>query len=185
MRFVGGLFLVGALLLTGCSSSTSLSAPAPTTSLAPGTTVFAVGQRPDVGSIRGTTLDGQELGLGDLKGRVLVLNAWASYCTPCQAESPTLARLATEFKKQRVAFVGLDVKDDKASARSFAQFAGTTYPHIFDPVGNILSALKVVPPSALPSTLIIDKSGKIAVRVIGPIKEQSFKAVLESVLSKS
>ena len=106
MRFVGGLFLVGALLLTGCSSSTSLSAPAPTTSLAPGTTVFAVGQRPDVGSIRGTTLDGQELGLADLKGRVLVLNAWASYCTPCQVESPTLARLATEFKKQRVAFVG-------------------------------------------------------------------------------
>ena len=185
MRFVGGLFLVGALLLTGCSSSTSLSAPAPTTSLAPGTTVFAVGQRPDVGSIRGTTLDGQELGLADLKGRVLVLNAWASYCTPCQVESPTLARLATEFKKQRVAFVGLDVKDDKASAQSFARFSGTTYPHIFDPAGNFLNALKVVPPAALPSTLIIDKSGKIAVRVIGPIKEQSFKAVLESVLSKS
>ena len=54
-----------------------------------------------------------------------------------------------------------------------------------NPAGNFLNALKVVPPAALPSTLIIDKSGKIAVRVIGPIKEQSFKAVLESVLSKS
>jgi thiol-disulfide isomerase/thioredoxin len=185
MRVLGAVALASVLALTGCASG-STAAPSPTRALAVGTTEFAPGQRASVSSVEGTTLDGKQLQLADYAGKVVVLNVWGSWCSTCRQESPELGRLARSKAFQDVQFVGLDVKDDQASAASFASFAGMSYPHLFDPQARTLADLKVVPPSAIPSTLIIDRSGKVAVRIIGAINaEQLTAAVVRELKAKS
>ena len=129
-------------------------------------------------AVNGSTLDGKKLQLADYRGKVVVLNVWGSWCSTCRQESPELGRLARSKAFKDVQFVGLDVKDDQASASSFATFAGMSYPHLFDPQARTLADLKVVPPSAIPSTLIIDRSGKVAVRIIGAINTQQLTAAV-------
>ncbi len=177
MRVLSVVALASVLALTGCASSAS-STPSPTRALAVGITEFAPGQRASVSSVEGTTLDGKQLQLADYAGKVVVLNVWGSWCTACREESPELGRLARSKAFKDVQFVGLDVKDDQASAASFASFAGMSYPHLFDPQARTLAELKVVPPSAIPSTLIIDRSGKVAVRIIGAINTQQLAAAV-------
>lgn len=177
MRVLSVVALASVLALTGCASSAS-STPSPTRALAVGTTEFAPGQRASVSSVEGTTLDGKQLQLADYAGKVVVLNVWGSWCTTCREESPELGRLARSKAFKDVQFVGLDVKDDQASAASFASFAGMSYPHLFDPQARTLADLKVVPPSAIPSTLIIDRSGKVAVRIIGAINTKELTAAV-------
>ena len=177
MRVLSVVTLASVLALTGCASSAS-STPSPTRALAVGTTEFAPGQRASVSSVEGTTLDGKQLQLADYAGKVVVLNVWGSWCTTCREESPELGRLARSKAFKDVQFVGLDVKDDQASAASFASFAGMSYPHLFDPQARTLADLKVVPPSAIPSTLIIDRSGKVAVRIIGAINTKELTAAV-------
>ena len=177
MRVLSVMALASVLALTGCASSAS-STPSPTRALAVGTTEFAPGQRASVSSVEGTTLDGKQLQLADYAGKVVVLNVWGSWCTTCREESPELGRLARSKAFKDVQFVGLDVKDDQASAASFASFAGMSYPHLFDPQARTLADLKVVPPSAIPSTLIIDRSGKVAVRIIGAINTKELTAAV-------
>ncbi|MCX6417910.1 MAG: TlpA disulfide reductase family protein [Actinobacteria bacterium] len=179
MRVLGAVALASVLAsvlsLTGCASG-STAAPSPTNTLSVGTTVFALGQRSDVSAVAGTTLDGKQLRLTDYTGKVVVLNVWGSWCSPCRQESPELGRLARSKAFKDVQFVGLDVKDDQSSASSFATFAGMSYPHLFDPQARTLAELKVVPPAAIPSTLIIDRSGQVAVRIIGAINAEQLTA---------
>lgn len=177
MRVLGAVALVSLLALTGCASG-STAAPSQTSALSVGTTEFAPSQRANVSLVEGTTLDGKQLQLADYAGKVVVLNVWGSWCSTCRQESPELGRLARSKAFKDVQFVGLDVKDDQASAASFASFAGMSYPHMFDPQARTLADLKVVPPSAIPSTLIIDRSGKVAVRIIGAINTQQLTAAV-------
>ncbi len=177
MRVLGAVALVSLLALTGCASG-STAAPSQTSAFSVGTTEFAPSQRANVSLVEGTTLDGKQLQLADYAGKVVVLNVWGSWCSTCRQESPELGRLARSKAFKDVQFVGLDVKDDQASAASFASFAGMSYPHLFDPQARTLADLKVVPPSAIPSTLIIDRSGKVAVRIIGAINTQQLTAAV-------
>ena len=177
MRALGAVALASVRALTGCASGTTAT-PSPPTALSVGTTEFSPSQRASVSVVKGTTLDGKQLQLADYAGKVVVLNVWGSWCSTCRQESPELGRLARSKAFKDVQFVGLDVKDDKASASSFASFAGMSYPHLFDPQARTLADLKVVPPSAIPSTLIIDRSGKVAVRIIGAINTKELTAAV-------
>ena len=117
--------------------------------------------------LAGTTLDGDPLDLADLRGRVVVLNAWASWCGPCRDETPALVGLAEGSDPADLAVVGLNVTDDGAAARAFADEFGMPYPSIEDPEGDLLATVPGVPPSSLPSTVILDRDGRIAARIIG------------------
>jgi thiol-disulfide isomerase/thioredoxin len=146
-----------------------------------GVTTYPVGQRPSIPDLSGATLGGGSLTLSSLRGKVVVLNVWASWCEPCRAESPALARVARDTAAAGVRFVGVDEQDRPDPARSFAASAGTTYPHLVDADGTLLSSLRLVPSSGIPSTLVIDGAGHVAARVIGAVDATTFERLVTSV----
>jgi len=132
--------------------------------------VFGVADRQAAPAISGETLDGTTASLAAHKGKVVVLNFWASWCGPCRAEAPVLKEIAAKTKGG-VEFLGVDFKDRKADAQAFERTEQTGYPSIFDQPGKVALAFQgTVPPAAIPSTLIIDAQGKIAARALGAVK---------------
>ena len=148
-----------------------------------GTTTYKAGQRPVAPQVSGTTLTGSQLRLSQYRGQVLVLNFWASWCAPCRAEAPAMAQLSQAYKPRGVQFVGVNVKDPgRVNAEAFDRNLGITYPSLYDPAGEVLLAFRdTVPPSGIPSTLVIDRTGHIAGRVIGQVSYSSLKQLLSQV----
>lgn len=134
-----------------------------------GVTLLQPADRVGLDSIAGEALDGTPLSLDDYKGKVVVLNAWASWCEPCKQETPALVRSASRFSPDDVAFVGLDAFDSREKAQEFVRDYAVTFPSLFDEDGALLGSLPGIPPKAVPSTLILDRDGRIAVRIIGPV----------------
>ncbi|MGZ4506600.1 MAG: TlpA family protein disulfide reductase [Blastococcus sp.] len=185
--------LVVALLLAGCGGAPapSRSAGGPSVShaqastgapMGPGVTVFPVTSRVPLPDLAGQTLAGASLRLHDLTGKgVVVLNVWASWCAPCRDESPVLASVAAQTRGEDVRFVGLDEQDPPAAGRRFVAGAGTDYPHLTDPHGALLARLSVLPTTGIPSTLLIDRHGLMAARVVGAVTRASLLALIAAV----
>lgn len=151
-----------------------------------GTTTFKTGQRPVAPAVSGTTLTGKQLRLSQYHGKVVVLNFWASWCAPCRAEAPAMTQLSASYAGRGVQFVGVNVKDPgKVNAEAFDRNLGIGYPSLYDPAGELLLAFReTVPPSGIPSTLVIDRTGHIAGRVIGQISYSSLKQLLDQVTAR-
>jgi thiol-disulfide isomerase/thioredoxin len=117
-------------------------------------------------------------------GKVVVLNVWGSWCGPCRKEAPDL-QAASEQTKSLAQFIGINTKDrSEAPAEAFVRANGLTYPSIYDPDGKTLLAFAGdLPPSAIPSTMIIDKQGRLAVRVLGDISRVTLVAMINDVAS--
>jgi thiol-disulfide isomerase/thioredoxin len=181
---VAGLLLAGCSALDDPGSRVSTSAGA-ASGAGPGITLYPEGQRAEVPDLTGKTLSGTTFSLSALRGHVDVLNVWASWCEPCRTESPVLASAARATAGDGVRFVGLDEQDRADAAREFAASAGTTYPHVIDDNGTLLGSLRIVPSSGIPSTLVLDGSGRVAARVIGAVDAASFEALVRSVVTPS
>lgn len=144
-----------------------------------GTTVFKTGSRPEAPQVLGTTLTGGRFRLSADRGAVVVMNFWGSWCTPCREEAPALGALARHFSGAGVRFLGVDIRDDPASAEAFMRTYRISYPSLNDP--NDLIALDfraTAPPAGIPTTLVIDSGGRIAARVIGPVSYDGLKALI-------
>ena len=147
-----------------------------------GTTVFRSGARPKAPDVEGTTLTGSKFKLSTDRGSVVVMNFWGSWCTPCREEAPALGTLARNFAGTDVRFVGVDIRDDPASAEAFMRTFRIGYPSVNDP--NDLVALDfsgTVPPASIPTTLVIDRSGRIAARIVGQASYSGLKALIKQV----
>ena len=145
---------------------------------------FAPGARPAAPVVAGRTLTGQRFSLAGERGSVVVLNFWGSWCPPCRAEAPRLAALARYFGHDPVRFVGDDVHDYTAAAEAFERTFGVDYPSIADSGEQVALAFhSTVPPSAIPSTLVIDRSGKIAARVVGEVSYNGLRELIAKVLA--
>jgi thiol-disulfide isomerase/thioredoxin len=149
-----------------------------------GTTEFSTFDRVTMPNISGTTLDGKQLSLDAYRGKVVVLNNWASWCLPCNDEAPVLVAAANKSNENDVTFVGLDVSDQDTSAQEFVDLYNVPYPSIVDRKGVKLPSEPGVPPGALPSTLIIDRDGNVAVRIVGSVKEPEFTRLINSVIAE-
>jgi thiol-disulfide isomerase/thioredoxin len=135
--------------------------------------------------LTGVTLAGEDLSSEDFAGDVVVVNVWASWCAPCRSEAPTLERLSQEFSDQGVVFIGLNTRDSDTSARSFVERFGLGYPNVIDRDGLLqLGFRDSLPPRAIPSTLVIDRSGRVAARVLGAASESSLRGVIEAVIEE-
>jgi thiol-disulfide isomerase/thioredoxin len=108
----------------------------------------------------------------DYRGKVVVINVWGSWCPPCRKEAPDLQAASVETKNV-AQFVGITSKDyDPAPAEAFVRSFKITYPSIYDPSGKVLLAFAgELPPSAIPSTMIIDRQGRLAVRVLSEVSK--------------
>jgi thiol-disulfide isomerase/thioredoxin len=108
----------------------------------------------------------------DYRGKVVVINVWGSWCPPCRKEAPDLQAASVETK-ETAQFIGITSKDyDPAPAEAFVRSFQITYPSIYDPTGKVLLAFAgELPPSAIPSTMIIDRQGRLAVRVLSEVSK--------------
>jgi len=164
--------------------------PGPAVDQAPdvalGQTRIAPDAREPAPDLAGQTLDGRRLRVRDLEGDVVVLNVWASWCAPCKEEAPTLTALDAEFRKQGVRFVGINVRDDPAAAREFSDRFGVTYPSLLDPAGSRAARLVAwLPPQAIPGTVVLDRSGRVAVSVIGKVRPAPMRTALGDLLAET
>lgn len=113
------------------------------------------------------------------RGAPLVVNVWASWCGPCQAEAPDLARVAGAYAG-RVRFLGIDVLDARPSAQAFVRQAGWPYPSLYDPNGEIRDRLGLV---GQPVTLLYDADGRLVATQVGPISAEQLSAWLDRLLA--
>ena len=111
---------------------------------------------------------GETLALRDLRGRVVVLNFWASWCDPCREESPLLDRWHRRIEARGGTVLGVDVLDVADDARDFVDEYGLGYPQVRDGEGTILGEYEVV---GYPETYLIDRQGQIAAKRQGPVDE--------------
>jgi thiol-disulfide isomerase/thioredoxin len=115
----------------------------------------------------------------------VVLNVWASWCVECRTESPLLARAAKTFATQGVRFLGVDEQDQTSDARAFVASTGSTYPHLVDRDGSLLRTLALLPQVGIPSTLVIDRYGRMAARVIGPVTTFEITTIIRDLQRES
>ena len=130
-------------------------------------------QRKELPTVSGPLLgSNQTISTQDYRGKVVVINVWGSWCPPCRKEAPDLQSASVETKDV-AQFVGITSKDyDPAPAEAFVRSFEITYPSIYDPTGKVLLAFAGdLPPSAIPSTMIIDREGRLAVRVLSEVSK--------------
>lgn len=123
--------------------------------------------------------DGGELSLADRLGSVVVVNFWASWCTPCRDEAPALERLWQEYGDRGVVFVGVSYKDVESKARPFIEEFDVTYPNGSDPYNRISAAYRI---TGVPETFLISRDGRLLQWWVGPITEAGLRAALEETL---
>lgn len=125
---------------------------------------------------------GKKISLDDFKGKPVILNFWATWCGPCKEELPVFQKMWNKYKDKDVAFIGIDVMDNRSNAAEFIKNNYITYTILYDQQGEISSKYKVV---ALPATFFINKEGKIAVKNYGPFigeeGEKKFKLYVEEI----
>jgi thiol-disulfide isomerase/thioredoxin len=172
-RVLAGVLVVAALVLTGLGVvwfDTGEAGGDPTLR------EYPAGDRPPAPRIAGETLDRRHLDVADLRGDVVVVNIWASWCPPCRAETDDLEAVYQATRDQGVSFVGINMRDSRDRAVSFME-GRVTYPSIFDPASEYARHFSDPPPPVgPPATLVIDRAGDVAVviyRVVGPIELQT------------
>jgi len=124
--------------------------------------------------------------VAEYRGSVVVLNLWGSWCAPCRAEAPMLRDTAATYAERGVTFLGVNVSDEPDAARAFERTYAITYPSIDDSVRlrAFLALRDYVPSSAVPSTLVLDRQGRVAARVIGQISGSTLTALLDTALAE-
>jgi thiol-disulfide isomerase/thioredoxin len=130
-------------------------------------------QRTELPTVSGPALgSNQTISTQNFRGKVVVINVWGSWCPPCRKEAPDLQGASVQTK-DIAQFVGITSKDyDPAPAEAFVRSFKITYPSIYDPTGKVLLAFAgELPPSAIPSTMIIDRQGRLAVRVLSEVSK--------------
>ncbi len=147
-------------------------------------TVPAADRKP-APKLTGTTLAGAPFDLAALRGRVVVLNVWASWCAPCRDEAPNLEKVWQDIEDQGVSFVGINTRDAPDNARAFERRYRISYPSVSDRDGELLVAFRgTLPPSAIPTTLVIDRDGRVAARALTPLTEIALRQLLDPVLAE-
>lgn len=127
-----------------------------------------------------TSFDGQRIQLSDYRGRIVVLNFWATWCPPCRVEAPVLQRAAERMESAGVTILGIDVWDDQAAAIEFLNETGVTYPNAEDTTRLIPVEFGV---TGLPETFVIDRQGVLVRRWVGPLTDEDLDELLAPVLA--
>jgi thiol-disulfide isomerase/thioredoxin len=148
--------------------------------------VISPDDRVELGEVSGTTLEGEPLALDDFAGDVIVMNVWGSWCAPCRAEAPALQQVFADTQKQGVQFVGINTRDQEAAAIAFEKNFGITYPSLVDKNGQLQLAFREsLPANSIPSTLVIDRDGRVAARVLGATTYSQLTDLVDQVASES
>ncbi|WP_040338602.1 TlpA family protein disulfide reductase [Candidatus Blastococcus massiliensis] len=132
----------------------------------------------------GTLLEGEPFSSDELDGDVAVLNFWGSWCPPCRVESPQFQEVYAEVRDRGVQFLGINVKDDQQLARAFEDRQGIEFPSVSDPRGEVALAFRDYPANAIPSTIVLDREGRVAAVYTAEVAQQDLRDVVDLVLAE-
>lgn len=141
--------------------------------------------RDDAVSYEATLDTGETVSSDDFAGSVYVVNFWYSSCPPCRLEAPDLADLSEEYTE--VPFLGVNVSDTAETSLTFADEFGIPYASVVDATtaGVQLAFAGSVPPNAVPTTLVVDREGRVAARISGLVRDPSIlAAMMDSVIAE-
>jgi peroxiredoxin len=113
----------------------------------------------------GNTADARRLAIADLRGKVVLVNFWASWCAECRPEMPAFEQLHRELEPKGLAVVGVNAREERAAVRRYASELGLTFPLVLDPDGKINAAYGVV---GLPTTFVVARDGRVVALAVGP-----------------
>ncbi len=170
--------------LAGCTGTSAVTDGSGGPQLKPidtgSTGLLRVGDRVPAPTLRGETLEGSGLDVSSLRGKVVVVNFWASWCPPCRAESANLVRVANENAGKGVQFVGVNIKDDRSAAKRFDEVHDVPYPSLYDQPGVLLTRFRKFVPQVPPTTLLIDRKGRIAGLFRGGVTEAELSGPVQA-----
>ena len=130
-----------------------------------------------------TDFAGQPVSLDGLRGKVTVLNFWASWCYPaCYEEAPALAKAWEEYRERGVVVLGIDIQDTEEAARGFIARFGLTFPNAPDPSGRVSIDYGVY---GVPETFFIDRRGRIRAKHVGVVTEEILRRELDALLREA
>lgn len=164
------LGLIAVIAATGCGNAT-----------AGGITTPAVGTHPGdtAPPLAGTSLEGHALSLGALRGSVVVVVFWASWCAPCQAEQPAVNALAQQERADSVHFVGVSVDVDRSAALSYVSRYQVPYDSLVDTGQTIVVDFEIAGP---PTTFVIGRNGRVSAELIGELNTGDLRADIAAAL---
>ena len=129
-----------------------------------------------------TTFDGTPISLESLRGRVVVVNFWASWCTPaCYDEAPSLERAWRAYRDRGVTLIGVNIQDKEEPARRFLTQFGHTFPNAPDPSGRVSVDYGVY---GVPETFFIDRKGQVRFKQVGSVTDEIMKRYVEKLLEE-
>jgi len=180
------LLIIGAGLLLGLLAGVLIFFGLPALRAAPGsaaqTPAGPAAPAPVVGAPAPdfvlTALDGQPVRLSDLKGQVVLLNFWATWCGPCEAEMPAIQDRYTTFKGQGLVVLGINQDEEAETVRAFVERLGLSFTILLDPgavVGELYRA------RGLPMTFIVDRDGQIVIQKVGYMSDGQLDRYLSQV----
>ncbi len=144
----------------------------------------ARGERPEAPDFTLERLDREgELTLSSLRGKAVVLNAWASWCLPCKEEAPFLEQVWRENRDRGLVVVGLDAKDFRKDARRFVRRYDLTFPIVFDGPGDVAADRYGV--TGFPETFVLDREGRVVEAFVGAINADEDRARLRAAVDRA
>ena len=148
-------------------------------------TTWEAGDRTGPVDLTGIDFAGEPVDLADWRGDVVVLNTWYAACPPCRAEAPDLVALAEDYAGAGVHLLGINSTDDAGAAQPFERTFSVPYPSVHDADGSAVAALQgVVPVQAVPTTVLLDRSGKVAARILGVIDPSTVRTLIDELLEE-
>ena len=132
----------------------------------------------------GSTADGREISLDALRGRVVLVNFWATWCIECRPEMPALERLHSELGPRGLAVVCINARESRRTISRYANELGLTFPLVLDPDGKIAMLYGAV---GLPATFLVARDGRAVGFAIGPRPWESAaaRALFDALLAES
>ncbi|WP_150462030.1 TlpA family protein disulfide reductase [Nesterenkonia ebinurensis] len=193
LRTAAAAALISALALTGCGSSgnddlAQRASNDGTNYVAGDGSVqeFAPDSRGESVAFESETFQGESVTPETFQGEVTVINFWYAACAPCRVEAPDLQAIHEEFEPDGVQFYGVNTRDTQATAEAFERTFGITYPSMEDRSGTVLMSMTgYVHPSAVPTTLVLDRQGRVSASISGIVEPGTLRALISTALEEA
>ncbi|WP_372592921.1 TlpA family protein disulfide reductase [Actinotalea sp.] len=175
--------------LAGCVSTAGLTDDGEDAGYVSGdasVTTWDQGARPGPIDLVGTDYAGEPVDSSAWIGEVVLINTWYAACPPCRAEAPDLAEIAREYAEQGVQTIGVNFTDEAGAAQAFERTFDLPYPSIQDTDGSAVASLQgTVPVQAVPTTVLLDRDGLVAARILGTADPSTLRTLLDELLAES